>query len=126
MGGEFTFNIGGLATWAGAFASLVAVLISATSLMRGARKAELDLLHKRISVVKDRQDGHGERLTRVEAELEHLPTKEMVLQLGISLARMEGQMGEMNAKFDGVSLRVGGIGNAVEQLVENELRGPRT
>lgn len=125
MDAGVTIDFGTLPQWASTAAALVAVLISALSLVRGARRAEMQLAHDRINDVKATLGGHGDRLTRVESELEHLPTREMVTDLATSLARIEGQMGALNAKFDGVGDRMRHLENAVEQLVENELRGHR-
>lgn len=119
-------DLGSLAQWASAAAAIVAVGISGLSFVRGARKAEMQVAHDRISAVKDQQAGHAERLARVEAELQHLPTKEMVGNLQTSLAYLSGQIEAMNAKSDAQAERTARIESAVEQLVENELRGPRS
>ncbi|MEX2630016.1 MAG: DUF2730 family protein [Tistlia sp.] len=120
---QVAIDLGGWAPWLSAAAAITAVVISVLGNIRGARKTELTLVHTRISAVKDMATSHGERLARVEAELEHLPTREMVTDLATSLARMEGKLEAVNAKFDGLGSRMTGIGQAVDQLVENELRG---
>ena len=52
-------------------------------------------------------------------------SKEMVGKLETTLAYVRGQGDTINAKFDGFSGRITRIETAVEQLVENELRGQK-
>ncbi|MGE0256897.1 MAG: DUF2730 family protein [Alphaproteobacteria bacterium] len=123
MSEPLLISAGTWAQWASAGAATVAVIISIVGNVRAARKSELALVHARISAVKETVAGHAERLARAESELEHLPTREMVAALAQSLARLDGKVEAMDAKFDGIRDRVNGVAAAIDQLVENELRG---
>lgn len=120
-----TIDLGGWAPWLSAGAAITALILSVVGNIRSARKTELTLVHDRISKVRDAGNAQAERLARVEAALEHLPTREMVVDLSTSLARLEGKIEAVHVKSDGLSERIKGIGTAVDQLVENELRGSR-
>ena len=125
MGGQIVIDAGSWATWINALVALVAVVIAVISNIRSARKSEIQALHDRISALRDDHNDHGHRLARTEAMIEHLPTREMVAQLATTLAELRGEVRVGNAYYEGLRDRMDGIGTAVDQLVENELRGQR-
>ena len=126
MDGAGMIGSASLLQWVSTVGSLAALAIAAFAILRSARKDETDLLHGRINMSKEKLDDHAVRLARVEVALDHLPTKEMVGKLETTMAYVRGQGDTINAKFDGFSDRITRIETAVEQLVENELRGPRS
>lgn len=116
MGGGTIIDLGSLAQWASAAAALVAVFISATSLVRGARKSELDLVHGRITGVKEVQANHAERLAGMESAFAHMPTRETVSEIGTSIARLDGHISTMGAKIDGLQGHAGRLDRVTERM----------
>lgn len=117
------FELGSIANWIAVAISALALTAMVGNIVFSVRRKDMQHVHTRVSEQRDKMSELAERLAKAEAELEHLPTREMVMGLATSLARMEGQLAAVNAKFDGVTDRMNGIGTAVDQLVENELRG---
>lgn len=115
-------DAGSWAQWASAGAALIAVAISGVSYVRGARKQEMQVAHDRITDVKERQAGHADRIARIEADMQHLPSKEQVGKMETQLAYLRGASDTMNAKVDAQGERTARIENSVSMLVENELR----
>lgn len=124
MEGQLVID-GSWAQWANALAAIVALVIALASNIRSARKSELALVHERISTLKNTVVEQGERLARAEAVLDHLPTRDMVAELATKLEQVSGDVRVGNAHYDGLWRRIDGIGTAVDQLVENEMRGQR-
>jgi ABC-type nickel/cobalt efflux system permease component RcnA len=79
--------------WLG-FASLVISVITAIwTLVNKSTKPYDDKLHA-LEVSKAQ---HDRRIQSLEEELKHLPNKEMVHQIQLAIARMEGHLGKVEA-----------------------------
>ena len=70
-----------------------------------------------------RLDRHAERLIKLEARLEHVPSNEAIESLNARLAELHGDFKQMTGWLEGVKGLLGTMQNSVQQLVENELRG---
>ena len=125
MEGQVILNAGALVQWVGVCVAIGALAASVWAIFKATRKDALDLVHKRISDLRDSHNDHAERLARTETMLEHLPTREMVANLATKLEEVSGDVRVGNAYYEGLRGRIDGIGMAVDQLVDNELREKR-
>ena len=116
------------AQWSSAIAALIAVTISGVSLVRSARKSELDIVHRRIDDTKGTQGEHAERLARLESAFDHLPTRDTVTEIGTSIARLDGHIATMGAKIDGMqghTRRLDRVTERMEQFLLDQARTPK-
>ncbi|WP_316191273.1 MULTISPECIES: DUF2730 family protein [unclassified Bradyrhizobium] len=66
--------------------------------LRKAHKDEYDATTIRIAATKAESDQVKDRLTRLEADMAHLPDKDVTHRLEMALGSMQAEMRELNAK----------------------------
>lgn len=87
-------------TWWQPVSSLAAIIAAAAALwVRNTAKAENA---EAIQSLKDRQDEHDERLTRLEAAFENMPQRSDFQKLGDHLHELAGDMKAQTAELHGM------------------------
>jgi hypothetical protein len=57
--------------------------------------------------------GLDKRITKLEGDLQHLPDKDMVMEIKLALSELKGSVGQLGEKVAGVSHIVGVIDEAI-------------
>jgi len=77
----------------GTMAQWAAVAVSVTFSLAAIVIAWLNRRNDKIEDIDQRQDRLDHRLQRVEADMKHLPSKDMLHELQLTMAEMRGQLG---------------------------------
>jgi hypothetical protein len=89
-----------LATWVGDLIALIAIVISINTRVTARNTDKFDKIER------DQKD-LGDRVSRLETEVEHLPDVEFTHRLELSLTRLEGQILALDEKLKPVAAMAG-------------------
>ena len=90
------------------------------------QRATRDQIESVKSEAAERADRHAERLTKLEANMEHVPSRGAIDGLNQKLTQLHGDFQHMAGWLEGIKGLLSTLQGNVQQLVENELRGDRS
>jgi demethoxyubiquinone hydroxylase (CLK1/Coq7/Cat5 family) len=110
-----------------AAASLIYTIVTSRSKKHGediaAIKRSIGVVESQVMEVKQsadqRVDKVEDRVTRVEAEMEHLPDKDVTHRLEIALTKMNGEMAAMKESIKPISAMAARIQEAIIEKVSS-------
>lgn len=94
--------IDGLKDWATLANTVLAMGAFLYSWLTGKAKVN----EARLKAVDEKLSDHDRRILTAESELQHLPTKDDVMELKLTLAELRGTVGRLDESLSGVSRTV--------------------
>jgi hypothetical protein len=85
------------------WASLLAVLISIGTVIYTWLTAGSSANAETLIAHEKRITAHGERLAKIENDIAHLPPKDDVAELRVTIAKLEGTIGKLDAHLNAIS-----------------------
>ena len=82
--------------------ALIALLISVGSAIYAFVTARSKANSERLDAIDKRLGTHADRLQKLESEVSHLPNKDQVNGLQVTIAEVKGLVGVLNERVDGV------------------------
>ena len=99
-----------------AWLGLIALLISVGSAVYAFVTARSKTNSERLDAIDKRLGGHADRIQNLESEVKHLPNKDEVNNLQLSLTRMEGAVAVLTERIEGI----GGTVTRIDSYLRKE------